>query len=108
MEVMKHVYRIDKFRVPESAQSEFLARFREMREFLRQLPGFVEEQILKQVGGPGVFNFVTIAVWENAEAIAAAREAAMAHQKAKGFNPQELFARLNIQADLAHYEEIVA
>ncbi len=101
-----NVYRIDKFRVPDAAYPEFLARVRDTHEFLRTLPGFVEDRVLEQTGGPGVFNFVTIVVWENAEAIAAAKGAVMERFRATGFDPPTLFARLGIEADLANYEAI--
>ncbi len=100
------VYRIDKFRVPEPAYREFLARVRETHEFLRTQPGFVEDCVLEKTDGPGGFNFATIAVWESAEAVAAAKTAVAAWRKTTGYDPQEMIARLGIEADLANYEAI--
>ncbi len=102
------IFRIDKFRVPDAARDEFLARTQEADRLLRRLPGFIEHRLLHQTGGPGRFNFVTIAIWRDAQAVAAARVAVAARYRASGFDPQAMFARLNIEADLAHYEEIAA
>jgi hypothetical protein len=40
------------------------------------------------------------------ESIEAAREAVKAKYEEIGFNPQEMFAKLGIGADLANYQEI--
>jgi len=66
----------------------------------------VQDSVLEKTGGPGEFNFVTIAVWESAEAIEAAREAVAAWHEESGFSPHETFARLGIKADLVNYEQI--
>ena len=101
-----HIFRVDKFKVPAAAQEEFLKRAMDAQEMLRRQPGFLEGRLLKKNGGPGLFNFVSIAVWENAEAVAAAKEAMAAYQKAKGVNPDEFRARVGIEADVASYEEV--
>jgi heme-degrading monooxygenase HmoA len=102
------IYRIDFFVVPSSARTEFLDKVERTHEFLRTLPGFVQDYILEQTGGPGAFNVVTIAIWDSAEALEAARKAVMARHEAMGFNPQEMFARLDIKADLATYRQVDA
>lgn len=103
----KYIYRVDKFKVPEAAQSQFQTRAIEAQDFLRRQPGLVESRLLRESGGPGVFNFVSIAVWESAEAVAAARDAMVAYQKSIHFNPDEFRAKMNIEADVAAYEEVV-
>ena len=102
----QHIHRIDKFCVPESARAEFLIRTHEADQVLRGQPGFIQHRVLQQVDGPGRFNFVTIAVWEDAKAMAAAREKIAARYRAIGFEPRVLLGRLGIEADLANYIEI--
>jgi heme-degrading monooxygenase HmoA len=101
--VSERIYRIDRFKVPASARDEFIRRVRETHDYLRTLPGFIEDHVLEQTGGPGVFNFVTVAVWANTRAIDSARQAVIARRKESGFDPQEMFSRLGIEADLASY-----
>jgi heme-degrading monooxygenase HmoA len=100
------VYRVDHFRVPDAAYGEFLGRLRETHRFLRTLPGFIEDRVLEKTDGPGRFNFVTMAVWESAAAVAAAKSAVTAWRATTGFDPQEMLARLGIEADFASYESI--
>ena len=108
MKESRQIYRIDKFVVPSSACTEFLDQVKRTHEFLRALPGFVQDYILEQTGGPGEFNFVTIAIWGSAKAIEAARKAVMARHEEMGFNPQEMLARLGVKADLATYRQVDA
>jgi heme-degrading monooxygenase HmoA len=100
------VYRIDKFNVPGSARKEFIDKVHSTHELLRTLPGFIHDNVLEQIGGPGEFNFVTIVIWDSMESMEAARNAVMAKREETGFNPQEMFARLGIKADLANYKQI--
>jgi heme-degrading monooxygenase HmoA len=92
------IYRVDKFKVPASARAELLDQVEKTHHFLRVLPGFMQDAVLEQTEGPGQFNFVTIAIWESREAIEAARAAVTARHRDAGFNPQEMFSRLGIEA----------
>lgn len=51
---------MDKFKVPRAARNDFLERVLSIHELLRTQPGFVQDFVLEQVGGPGSFNIVTI------------------------------------------------
>jgi hypothetical protein len=54
------VYRIDKFKVPKPARDEFMQKVRITHQFIKLLPGFVQDLVLEQTGGPGEFNVVTV------------------------------------------------
>ncbi|MEZ2127003.1 MULTISPECIES: antibiotic biosynthesis monooxygenase [unclassified Sinorhizobium] len=98
------IYRLDRFAVPAAARDEFLLNVRRTHEILKDQPGFIWDAILEQDAGTGEFNFVTIAEWENETHIRAAKAVvAEVHRKA-AFNPQEMFARLGITADIANYK----
>lgn len=101
----QHLYRIDKFRVPPAAREEFLEFVQDIQSFLGSLAGFVRDAIFEQASGPGTFNFVTLVEWESAEAVEGAKKAVEARFKENGFNPQEFRARLEIEADVAIYQE---
>lgn len=101
-----HVFKVDKFMVPETAKNEFLEKLHATHRLLEQQPGFVRQFLLEQQGGPGKFNFVTLVEWESQEAIGAAREAVYALQQQMNFDPQEMWTRLGIRADLATYREM--
>ncbi|QOL80324.1 antibiotic biosynthesis monooxygenase family protein [Pseudooceanicola spongiae] len=100
------LYRIDKFIVPEAARDRFLDQVAQVHAVLRHCPGCLSEQVVEQCDGPGRFNIVTIAVWESAEAIEAAKRAVLASRGESGIDPASLIAELGITADMAVYREI--
>lgn len=102
----QRVYRVDRFRVPDAARAEFLERVRTTHESLKSLPGFIEDFVLEQAGGPGVLNFMTMVIWEDAQALGSARAVMTERQRAMGFDAKEMFSRLNIEAELASYAEV--
>lgn len=102
------VYRVDKFVVPPQVREEFIGKVRSTHELLRTMPGFLQDLVLEQSGGPGEFNFVTLVEWQSAEFVEAAKAVVMAEHRKSGFNPQELFARLGIRADIANYQRVDA
>lgn len=101
-------YRIDKFVVPASARDEFLMKMVCTHTLLQALEGFIGHSVLEQVAGPGEFNFVTIAEWENAEAFERVRMALAAAQATANVDPQDMFKRLGIRADIAGYKPVAA
>lgn len=101
------VYRLDTFVVPNEARQEFLARVKSTHELLRAQPGFIQDFLLEQPAAGGALNIVTLVEWRDAKSIDNARVAVMERHKAIGFNPQELFARLGIKADLGTYKGII-
>ncbi|HET8761751.1 MAG TPA: antibiotic biosynthesis monooxygenase [Nitrospiria bacterium] len=107
-ETSRHVYRVDQFVVPDSAREEFLGKVRGTHRLLKAQPGFVRDVVLEQTAGPGRFNFVTLVEWRSQSAMDAAKAVVTAAHAKSGFNPQELFARLGIQADIANYTAIDA
>ncbi|GAA0349595.1 hypothetical protein GCM10009092_12500 [Bowmanella denitrificans] len=100
------VFRVDKFVVPQGARDEFLQRVMATHEILRKQPGFIQDQLLEQVAGPGRYNIVTIAQWQSQAAIDAAKAVVMEAHKAIGFNAQETMQRLGIEGDIGNYQLI--
>ncbi len=97
------VYRVDRFTVPEGARAEFLSRVRQTHEVLRAQPGFLQDLVLEEPGGQGVCRFLTLVEWADAAVLEQAKAVVGASQKALGFSPQELLARLGIEADMGRY-----
>ncbi|MCC5940563.1 MAG: hypothetical protein JJU37_03405 [Balneolaceae bacterium] len=101
----QHIYRVDKFAVPDAGRPEFLEKVRITHERLRTLPGFIRDVILEQVSETAEFNIVTIVKWENSEAIKQARVQVHKLHKELKFDPKELFTRLGILADFGNYRD---
>ncbi|AUV84261.1 antibiotic biosynthesis monooxygenase (plasmid) [Salinigranum rubrum] len=98
-----HVFRVDKFVVPDDARDEFVRELRRTHNLLAEQPGFVQDSLLEQSDGPGEYNFVTIVEWENHEALETARDVISALHERSGFDREELFTRHDIRADIAAY-----
>jgi steroid delta-isomerase-like uncharacterized protein len=96
---------IDKFIVPAEAKTEFLERVTINRNFIRVLPGFVEDAAYERTDESGNLIFITIAVWQNEDSLKTAKEAVQAEYKKQGFNPAQMFDRLNIKIDRGIYTE---
>ena len=102
---MKQVF-IDKFVVPKNAVKEFVQRMNYNREFIRNLPGFIQDQAYQQTNENGDKIVVTLAVWESEDAFKKARETVQAEYNRIGFQMPEMLARLNITLDRGAYQEM--
>lgn len=103
-----HIFRVDKFKVPAAARDQFLERARASHELLRTIPGFVEDFFLEHTDDSGVSNFVTIVVWQHAQAFHSAKAIVAQQYQKRGDNPGEILNRLGIEADMAAYTELPA
>jgi steroid delta-isomerase-like uncharacterized protein len=97
---------IDKFFVPASAKNEFYERVSINRNFIKNLPGFIEDAAYEYTDKDGNLICITVAVWENMQALNKAREAVQAEYKKQGFDTAEFIKRFNIVADRGIYTEL--
>ena len=102
----QRIYRVDRFKVPDSSRAEFLDKVRQTHELLRVQPAFLQDMLLEQPLTSGEHNVITIVEWENEAAIASAKAKVQAMHARANFNPQELIARLGIKADIASYRHV--
>jgi|GEM_PF-494485 len=98
-----HAYFIDQFLVPANARQEFIERTTINRQFIKTLPGFIEDAAYERTDEQGNTVFVTVAVWESKEALDKAKEAVQAEYKKQGFNPQAMMERLHITMNRGIY-----
>lgn len=101
-------YRLARFAVPEGAREEFLGNAVRTRDFLRKLPGLLQDMALEQVAEDGVRSFVTLAEWESPFAFENAQAAVASMRLQANFDAQKMFERLGIEAELADYKPIGA
>jgi heme-degrading monooxygenase HmoA len=95
---------IDTFRVPAESKEAFLERARHSQGFIKTLPGFVEGFLYEERDAPGSqHQVVTIAVWENEEAFARARQTVAARDRQQGIDRQALLKQLGIELTRSVY-----
>lgn len=99
---------IDKFLVPANAITEFKERTTFNRQFIKTLPGFITDAEYVYTDEQGNLICITVAQWENREALAKAKERVQAKYKEQEFNPAEMFKRLGITADRGIYTAVGA
>ena len=102
----QHVFRVDRFHVPNAAREEFLQRVSATHKILAHQRGFVRDLLLEQPAGPDGFNLVTMAEWESQEAVERAREAIAELHRQLGFDPRDLIRRLGIRAEMGGYRPL--
>jgi len=89
------VYLIDTFQVPAAVRGEFETAMRRNRDYIRTLEGFRGDAVLVRKQGEA-FDIATIAVWEDSEAIARAKEQVAAFYQRIGFDMAATVARWGV------------
>jgi heme-degrading monooxygenase HmoA len=100
------VHRVDRFVVPAQARDTFLAEVRTTLELVRTLPGYLHDLVVEQPSDGGRFDLVTVVEWDSTASIENAEAAVKARHGQRHFDPQERFAELGIETDMARYEEV--
>ena len=101
------IFRVDKFIVPVTANSEFLQAVKKTHKFLRTCPGFIQDFIFEQFSGDGIYNYVTVVEWQNLDFVSKAKDAVQQMHQQEKFNPQEIIKRNGIKSDFSFCKSIV-
>jgi heme-degrading monooxygenase HmoA len=94
---------IDRFIVPQNAKAEFTERMNINRSFIKQLPGFINDEAYERTDEEGNFICITIAVWASEEALKNAKERVQAEYQQQGFNLPAMLQRLDIRMERGQY-----
>ncbi len=97
---------IDKFIIPGVAKREFYERMRINRQFIKTLPGFLGDVVYENSDHEGNLHCITVALWENLDAINKAKECVQAEYRKQDFDPVKMMNRLNIKMDRGIYREV--
>jgi len=103
---MKNQILIDKFFVPNNSSEEFIQRMNYNSGFIKNLRGFVKDEVYEQRDENGNRVIITIAIWENQERLTEAKNAVQTEYARIGFNPVEFYQRLNINMERGLYHEM--
>jgi heme-degrading monooxygenase HmoA len=100
-----YVQFIDSFTIPKASWKEFAERVKINRDFIKTLPGFIEDAAYERTDEQGNIHYITIAIWQNETALKQAKEAVQTEYKQQGFNPAEFMTRLKVTMDRGIYTE---
>jgi len=65
--MMNHVTLINPFEVPAGKEEEFVERWKQAANYLREQDGFVSTRLHESLDPRAEFRFINVAVWESAE-----------------------------------------
>lgn len=94
---------IDKFVIPPSGKNEFLDRMTINRNFIRNLDGFIRDDVYERTDDSGNIIVMTIAIWENEEVLDQAKKRVQKKYQEEKFDMKEMFDRLNITMERNTY-----
>jgi steroid delta-isomerase-like uncharacterized protein len=104
----EHSCLIDKFFIPANAKDEFYERMKINRDFIRKLPGFIEDAAYTYPDENDNLICVTVARWRNMDFINKAKEAVQAEYKRENFDMPAMLKRLNISIDRGIYMPVIS
>lgn len=91
------IYFVDRFTMPKTSLPEFFERMEMNRSFIRNLEGFNRDERMIMDEQNGNIIVMTVAVWENQKALESAKLMVQEYYQKVGFNPKELYERLDIK-----------
>ena len=94
---------IDKFFIPKKSIDEFTQQMKHNRSFIKNLSGFIKNEVYEQKDEEGNLTIITVAAWQNQDSLNNAKSAVQAEYKRTGFNPVEFYQRLNIKMERGLY-----
>jgi len=97
---------IDKFVVPSAAKEEFYKRMHINRSFIKNLPGFIKDAAYEYTNDSDNLVCVTVAEWQNIDALNKAKESVKEEYKKQNFNMAAMLERLNIVYERGIYTEV--
>jgi hypothetical protein len=100
--IMEQIF-IDKFFVPREAKTEFEYQMNINRHFIKNLPGFIRDDIYERTDENENFFYVTMAVWVNEEAVERAKKEVQSEYQRTGFDMPGMLKRLNIMIERGVY-----
>jgi len=103
---MKKQILIDKFFIPKNSAEEFNKRMKYNRDFIKNLPGFIKDEVFVQMAEDGSLAVITVATWENRESLTKIWDVVQNEYKRIGFNPIEFYRRLNIKMERGLFQDM--
>jgi heme-degrading monooxygenase HmoA len=103
----EETFLIDKFFVPKGSIQEFVQRLNYNINYIKTLPGFLNDNVYEQTFENGDLIIITVAHWENIDFIENAKKSVFTEFKRINFNPGEFYQRLNIKMERGIFKKTV-
>jgi len=97
--------RVDRFNVSAAGRDELLRRIQETHEVLRAQRGYVRDYVLERANPSDGVGLMTIVEWDGTARPETVRDAVREMHRRANFDPNEMYARLRVEADIETYHE---
>lgn len=94
----------DKFIVPKKVESEFQSQMNLNRSFIKNLKGFISDEVFSTTLNDSLVEYITIAKWENEECLSNAKKLVQEEYQRTGFKPDEFIRLNNIKMERQTYQ----
>jgi len=102
---MKPIF-IDRFIIPAEAKPEFMERMQINRNFIKQLPGFLGDDVYLSIDEIGNLICITIANWESEASLQHAKVQVQAEYSKQDFNMPMILQRLGIRMERGQFQKL--
>lgn len=99
------VYLVDRFTIPPAAMEAFQQRLKYNRDLIKQMPGFIKDDIMTRKTDNGMVELLTVAVWKDQTSLGNAKKLVQAEYDKINFNPAEFTKSLNILMERDIYQQ---
>lgn len=104
------LFRVDSFRVPNTALPRFIGRVQYTDARLAEWPGCLQHHVWTRRDAQGAaddaaaINVVTMVEWDSLDSLNAAKAAMQALYAAEGFDPAAFMAELGVRPEMGVYQ----
>lgn len=91
------VYFIDEFEIPKKSYSQFREKLDYNRNLIKNLNGFIKDEMIKNNDEIDSIKIITIAIWKDEQSLNDAKKSVKAEYKRISFDPVEFNQKLNIK-----------
>ena len=102
------VVRVNRFSVPKESREQFVQLLERTHDVIRAQPGLIDEMILEQQSGPGIFNLMTVLQFEGEHVLQSIITAVARADQAAGIDRQALTRSLGVEASVAFYKNAMS
>ena len=97
---------IDKFKVPKIAIEDFKKRINLSMSIVSKQTGFVRNEAYENLNDDGSLDYLTIVIWESAEALKNSKPKVKEEYDKLGFKPEEMMESFHISRERSIYTEV--
>lgn len=97
------VYFVDEFEIPKEYYIQFKEKLDYNRNFIKNINGFIKDEVVKNADELDNINIITIAIWKDEQSLNQAKKLVQSEYRRIGFDPTKFNQNLNIKMKRGTY-----